>query len=100
MEILYHNFWKTSSLVKSALIRIFGGSADDAGLLAFKTAPAVQNIATEAVNDEQAKQHHRGVNVDCRNAKGNEHNHHKGHALLHADIFEAVKGHVGDHGEP
>ena len=77
--------------MKPALIGVFGRGAYNAGGFTLKTAPAIQDIATQPVTDEQAKKHHRGVNVDRRNAKGKQHNDHKGHTLLHADIFKTVK---------
>jgi hypothetical protein len=44
IQILYHNFLKTSSTMKAALIGVVCGSADDAGLLTLKSTPAIECI--------------------------------------------------------
>ena len=45
IEILYHNFGKTSSLMKAAFIRVFCRRADNAGRFTFETAPCIEGVA-------------------------------------------------------
>ena len=85
--------------MKASFIGVFGGSADHAGLLTLEFPPSVQSVATQAIQHKQSEKDHGRVNIHGRNAQSNEHNDHKWHTLLHADVFETVKRRIGHHGE-
>ena len=85
--------------MKPALIGVICGGADQACLFTFETSPAINDVAADAIQNKQPKQNHGWVNIDCGYTQSDENNHRKRHTLLHADVFETVKGHIGHHGE-
>ena len=72
---------------------------DDAGGHTFGFAPSIDTIAAEGIDAEGREQHTGGVDIDGGYSLGDQHHHDERYGFFQIDVFKAVVGHIGHHGQ-